>query len=224
MERLEPPQELNAAERELWERVVFSRRPQWFAGSESLLQSYVTLTVHCQEIEKQLRMTKPRADGSYERLARLHRQTVTQCTSLARSLRLTVQSRLDKTIRADGDEPLAGVPAPWHRTPQLRAVPDAADSSGERRFSDLLRAEDRGVEVVTRALTGEVTIPPMTAAASLAASEAVDTRVCESAGSESEPAKNPNIANAQLLPPDVTVSESETVENPNYAHGRSLHQ
>src|SRR5262249_31887936 len=121
-ERPPPPAELSAAERELWQHLVLSRRPGWFAGSESLLQSFVTATIHCQAIEAELRKMVPRADGPYERLARLHRQAISQCTALARALRLTVNSRLDRNLRHDGDVPLMDTPPP--RNPRLRTVRD----------------------------------------------------------------------------------------------------
>jgi hypothetical protein len=144
-ERLAPPPELSGPEKDLWLHLVHSRRPQWFVGSEALLRSYVISTVHCQRIEDELRKTVPSATGPYERLARLHRQTVSQCASLARSLRLTVNQKIDASQRATGDLPVGGAIVPWDRGPQSRAVPDAVDSNGERSFAALL-ARDRGVE------------------------------------------------------------------------------
>jgi hypothetical protein len=105
-ERPAPPRELSDAEKELWQRIVRSRRPGWFSGSEAILRSYVLSTVHCQQLEAQLRAMTPGATGPYERLARLHRQAVTQCASLARGLRLMVSSRVDQHVRHDGDAPL----------------------------------------------------------------------------------------------------------------------
>jgi hypothetical protein len=45
------PERLSAEERELWQRLTFSRRPGWFAGAEALLESYVSTVVHVQKIE-----------------------------------------------------------------------------------------------------------------------------------------------------------------------------
>jgi hypothetical protein len=158
-ERPEPPKEFTPAERELWTRIVHSRRPLWFSGSESLLQSYVTLAVHVQKLEAEIRKAVPSAAMSYVKLMQIHARTVAQCASLATKLRLSPSTRIDKNTKHDGEVPLQNEPAPW----RLRVAPDVGTGCGERRFSDLLEAQGRGVEVV--------------ATASLAASEALDVFV-----------------------------------------------
>jgi hypothetical protein len=42
------PERLSDEERALWENLTFSRRPGWFSGAESLLESYVTTAIHRQ--------------------------------------------------------------------------------------------------------------------------------------------------------------------------------
>src|SRR5262249_26921487 len=64
------PERLSAEERELWERLTFSRRPGWFSGAESLLESYVTTTLHCQRLEAALRKAKPGTSERYQKLTR----------------------------------------------------------------------------------------------------------------------------------------------------------
>ena len=70
-----PPasERLSDEERELWERLTFSRRPGWFSGAESLLESYVTAAIYCRRLEATLRKAKPGTSDRYQRLARLHR-------------------------------------------------------------------------------------------------------------------------------------------------------
>ena len=100
------PERLSAEERELWEHLTFSRRPGWFAGAESLLESYVVTTLQCQHIETALRAT-PITDAGYSKLARLHRQSVALAATLGTRLRLTPHSHIHKTQSTDGDLPVA---------------------------------------------------------------------------------------------------------------------
>src|SRR5215469_1320446 len=81
------PERLSAEERELWEKLTFSRRPGWFSGAESLLESYVMMAIHCQRLEAALRKVKPGTGERYQRLARVHRQSVALAASLATRLR-----------------------------------------------------------------------------------------------------------------------------------------
>jgi hypothetical protein len=101
------PERLSEAERALWEKLTFSRRPGWFAGAETLLESFVTTTIQCQDIEADLRKTKPVASARYQKLARLHRQSVALAATLGTRLRLTPSSKLDKSQPQDGDLPVA---------------------------------------------------------------------------------------------------------------------
>jgi hypothetical protein len=97
------PERLSGEERELWERLTFSRRPGWFGGAESLLESFVMTTLHCRRLEAALRNDK----SVTQRLARAHRQAVALAASLATRLRLTPSSKLDKRTPQDGDLPVA---------------------------------------------------------------------------------------------------------------------
>ena len=100
------PERLSDEERALWDKLVFSRRPQWFAGAEGLLESYVTTTIQGQQIEAALRAT-PITDAGYSKLARLHRATVALAATLGTRLRLTPHSQIHKTQPTDGDLPVA---------------------------------------------------------------------------------------------------------------------
>jgi hypothetical protein len=101
-----PPEEFSQAEKDLWQRLVESRRPQWFTGAETVLASFVTTTIQCQQIEAQLRKTKASTGAHYQRLARLHRQSVALAATLATRLRLTPHSKLDKNQPTDGELPV----------------------------------------------------------------------------------------------------------------------
>jgi hypothetical protein len=101
-----PPERLSDEERALWEKLTFSRRPGWFSGAESLLESYVTTTIHCQRLEAALRKAKPGTGERYQKLARMHRQSVGLCATLASRLRLTPSAKLDKRTPTDGDLPV----------------------------------------------------------------------------------------------------------------------
>src|SRR5262249_20145770 len=89
------PERLSAEERELWERLAFSRRPGWFAGAEASLESYVATVLQARELEAALRKVKPGIGKRYTTLLRLHRQSVALASLLATRLRLTPQSKLD---------------------------------------------------------------------------------------------------------------------------------
>jgi hypothetical protein len=100
------PERLSDEERALWEKLTFSRRPGWFSGAESLLESFVMTTLHCQRLEAALRKAKPGTSDRYQRLARMHRQSVSLCATLATRLRLTPAAKLDKRTPTDGDAPV----------------------------------------------------------------------------------------------------------------------
>jgi hypothetical protein len=101
------PERLSAEERALWEKLTFSRRPGWFSGAEAILESYVTTVSQVQRLEAALRKAKPGTGERYQRLARLHRQSVGLCATLASRLRLTPSSKLDKRTPTDGELPVA---------------------------------------------------------------------------------------------------------------------
>ena len=100
------PARLSEQEQELWERLIFSRRPGWFIGAEELLETYITLTFQVQQIEIALRKAKPGTSERYQKLARTHRQLATLAAMLATRLRLTPHSRVHKTLPVDGELPV----------------------------------------------------------------------------------------------------------------------
>jgi len=67
----------------------------------------VTTAIHCQRLEAALRKAKPGTGDRYQRLARLHRQSVALAATLATRLRLTPSSKLDKRTLTDGKLPVA---------------------------------------------------------------------------------------------------------------------
>jgi hypothetical protein len=104
--RPQAPERLSAEERALWNKLTHSRRPNWFAGGEELLESYVTTVIQPQQIEAALRRTKPGASERYLTLARL-RQSATLVATLATRLRLTPHSKLGKNQPTDGELPVS---------------------------------------------------------------------------------------------------------------------
>jgi len=100
------PERLSEEERELWEKLTFARRPGWFSGAESLLESYVVTASQVQRLEVALRKAKPGTSDRYQRLARMHRQSVGLCATLASRLRLTPSSKLDERTPTDGEQPV----------------------------------------------------------------------------------------------------------------------
>ena len=101
------PERLSEDERELWEKLTYSRRPRWFEGAEALLESYVMTALQVRALEAALRKTKPGTSDRYQKLARTHRQAVALAATLAMRLRLTPHSKLDKKAPTDGDLPIA---------------------------------------------------------------------------------------------------------------------
>src|SRR5215831_6666892 len=64
--RLSAPARLSGQQQELWERLIFSRRPGWFSGAEELLESYVTTISQVQQVEAALRKAKPGVGERYQ--------------------------------------------------------------------------------------------------------------------------------------------------------------
>lgn len=101
------PERLSEAERALWERLIYSRRPGWFSGAEEVLESYVVAVSQVQRIEAALRKAKPGVSERYQKLLRMHRQAVALTASLATKLKLVPSSRLDRRTPQDGELPVA---------------------------------------------------------------------------------------------------------------------
>jgi hypothetical protein len=60
-----------------------------------------------QRLEAALRKAKPGTGERYEKLTRMHRQSVALASSLATRLRLTPHSKLHKSQPTDGDLPVS---------------------------------------------------------------------------------------------------------------------
>ena len=100
------PERLSDQERQLWERLTFSRRPGWFLGAEAILESYVVTVSQVQRLEAALRKVKSGTSDRYQRLVRVHRQSVALAASLATKLRLVPSSKLDRRTPQDGELPV----------------------------------------------------------------------------------------------------------------------
>jgi len=78
----------------------------WFAGSEAILESYVVTVSQVQRIEAALRKARPSIGERYQKLVRVHRQSVALAASLATKLRLVPSSKLDRRTPQDGELPV----------------------------------------------------------------------------------------------------------------------
>jgi hypothetical protein len=103
---LAPERLSGTAERQVWDKLTFSRRPGWFAGAEEILEAYVCTMCDVQELQAALRKAKPVASARYQKRARLHRHTLALALSLAVRLRLTPSTKLDKRTPQDGELPV----------------------------------------------------------------------------------------------------------------------
>jgi hypothetical protein len=101
-----PPARLTAAEKELWAELIGSRRPNWYAGAEVLLECYCRTVTQLHQIEDWLGQKQP-DHKRYADLVRLRLVLVGQLCSLATKLRLTPSARLDRRTPATGLFPVA---------------------------------------------------------------------------------------------------------------------
>jgi hypothetical protein len=101
------PERLSDDERELWDKLTYSRRPGWFAGAENVLETYVVTVSQMQALEEALRKATPGINARYMKLSRIHRQTAGLASLLATRLRLTPGSKLDTRTPTDGELPVA---------------------------------------------------------------------------------------------------------------------
>jgi hypothetical protein len=102
------PEDFSEPEVRLWERLVLARRPNWYLGSEAVLQTYVSTVINNQKVEQALRRARAGPSARYVTLSRLHRQGALLAATLATRLRLTPSTAIDKNISRDGsDKPVA---------------------------------------------------------------------------------------------------------------------
>jgi hypothetical protein len=101
-----PDARLSEAEKELWADLISSRRPNWFAGAEVILECYVTTFSHYRQAEAWLAEVRP-DDERYVELMRLRLGLVGQLCSLAVKLRLVPSARLDRRTPPTGLFPVA---------------------------------------------------------------------------------------------------------------------
>jgi hypothetical protein len=70
------------------------------------LESYVVTVSQVQRLEAALRKAKPGTSERYQKLVRVHRQSVALAASLATKLRLVPSSKLDRRTPQDGELPV----------------------------------------------------------------------------------------------------------------------
>jgi hypothetical protein len=86
--------------------LIASRRANWFAGAEAILECYCTTVSHLQQVETWLGQMQPDHER-YVELVRLRLGLVGQLASLAVKLRLVPSSRLDRRTPPTGLSPVA---------------------------------------------------------------------------------------------------------------------
>jgi hypothetical protein len=160
-ERPPPPGRLTPAEADLWRRLVHSRRPQWFAGAEEILESYIVAAIALQAVEAELRKTPPSAGARYPRCLRIHRQQVSLCAMLATKLRLVPSTRRDKNTPSEGDRPMVDPVYPWADWRGLQALPSNSNDTDERCFADLRAVRGLGPVVDLRQDNRANTLQPV---------------------------------------------------------------
>jgi hypothetical protein len=115
---LAPPADLSVEECEVWARVVATKPGEWWdAGSVPLLAQYCRATVQAEFIADLVRQTgstmlsDPSQLGTYKELRKIQGALSGEINSLARSMRLTQQSRYNAknsdtaSRKADGRKP-----------------------------------------------------------------------------------------------------------------------
>lgn len=93
-QRPAPPAELTAEQAKVWKRIVASRSPDYFpAETHALLKQYCRAVTAAETIARLISEADISDLKEYDRLLRMAERQSKQITALARSMRLTHQSR-----------------------------------------------------------------------------------------------------------------------------------
>lgn len=117
-ERLAPPSDLTKAQAAVWRSVVASRPSDWFGpDSEGLLISYCRHTASANVLARRLDECESASDFDlelYGELLKLRERETRAITALARSMRLTQQSRYGHRAASTAAANAAGITRrPW---------------------------------------------------------------------------------------------------------------
>ena len=118
---VKPPEDLTPEESEVWAKVTATKPSEWWdAGSVPLLSQYCRAVVQSELVGDLVRstgqamLTDPDELDRYKELRKIQAALASEMTSLARSMRLTQQSRYNAK-NSDTAARKAGGPAkPWH--------------------------------------------------------------------------------------------------------------
>lgn len=109
------PDDLTAAQKDLWLRIVASKIPGWFdAPTLPLLRAYCVNVTELERIQKALiavDLTEEDSGIQYNNISRVADRLALRAQTLATSMRLTQQSRY--SARKNGDEEAGDKPRPW---------------------------------------------------------------------------------------------------------------
>ena len=118
---VQPPEDLSPEESSVWARVTATKPSEWWdAGSVPLLAQYCRAVVQSELVSELVRsvgqamLTDPDELGRYKELRKIQNALSGEITSLARSMRLTQQSRYNAKNSDTASRKGGGPSKPWH--------------------------------------------------------------------------------------------------------------
>ena len=116
-----PPDDLSPEESAVWARVTATKPSEWWdAGSVPLLAQYCRAVVQSELVGELVRsvgtamLTDPDELVRYKELRKIQNALSSEITSLARSMRLTQQSRYNAKNSDTASRRGGGPSKPWH--------------------------------------------------------------------------------------------------------------
>jgi hypothetical protein len=108
-QRPDPPERLSAEEKVLWRDLTERLRPDWFVGTEHLLEIYCHSLAMERFIAQQIKLCDPADEKRLATLARCQRDTAAVIATYATKMRLTQRSTFDRTAVKH----VSALPKPW---------------------------------------------------------------------------------------------------------------
>ena len=122
-ERPKPPEDMNPAHAEIWNKTVRSEPVNWFQSQaqKDLLRMYCAAVYSAHLVQQFIdsfpiaMLSTPNGTRHYNNLSRLRRDETNSAVSLATKLRITNQSRYDRKLAATMTRGQGGVSKPWEK-------------------------------------------------------------------------------------------------------------
>ena len=118
---VKPPEDLTPEESAVWSKVTATKPAEWWdAGSAPLLAQYCRAVVQSELVGDLVRstgkamLTDPDELDRYKELRKIQAALASEMTSLARSMRLTQQSRYNAKNSDTAARKAGGTAKPWH--------------------------------------------------------------------------------------------------------------